>query len=344
LSKIKVLIVDDSIFMRKVLSDMLCSDSKITVVGTASNGLEALKEIEKLKPDVVTMDIEMPKMDGLTALEHIMRDNPLPVIMVSTLTQEGSDAAARALLLGAVDVVPKPANLPHMNLRKIKEDLISKVKAVACSSLKKTKRIKSKIKTGVVKAGSLSKGKVVLIGASTGGPSALLEVLSGLPKDFPVPVAIVQHMPDGPFIKSLAERLDSMSQIRVKEAHVNNLLESGLALLAPGGFHMLIEKKGVVKFSRGPLINGVRPSVDVMMNSAVSVYGENTIGVILTGMGKDGAEAMALIKKKGGCTIVEDESSCVVYGMPKAVVDMGNADVVASLSDIPGEIVKMLER
>jgi len=342
LSKTNVLVVEDSFFMRKVLSDMLISDPEINVIGTASNGLEALDKIKELMPNVVTMDIEMPQMDGLTALEHIMKENPLPVIMVSTLTQDGSDATARALLLGAVDVVPKPVNLPHMNLREIKDNLISKVKAVARSSPKKpAERSKvMRIKSSV----SLSDGKVLLMGASTGGPNALSQVLSVLPGNLPLPVLVVQHMPDGPFTKSLADRLDKISQLQVKEANVNDSLEPGLVLIAPGGAHMLIEKEGVVKFNKGPMVNGVRPSIDVMMNSAVSVYGKNTVGVILTGMGRDGADGMRYIKKKGGCTIVQDELSCVVYGMPKAVIDMGNADVVVSLSDIPKEIIRILEK
>ncbi|MDI6799691.1 MAG: chemotaxis response regulator protein-glutamate methylesterase [Actinomycetota bacterium] len=345
MSKIKTLIVDDSTFMRKVLTDMIESDPDIEVIGVASNGLEAIDKVKELKPDVVTLDIEMPKMDGLTALEILMKENPIPVIMVSTLTQEGSDATAKALLLGALDFVAKPTNMPHLNMSVIKNDLMEKIKTAAGSKVDKLdKRIGIKSdKLKGIDTKALKKNKVVLIGASTGGPNALSRVISDLPADLPAPVVVVQHMPDGPFTKSFAERIDMISAIKVKEAERSDFLRAGQVLVAPGGYHMLIEKGGQVKMNKSPLVNGVRPAVDVMMNSAAAVYGKNIIGVILTGMGSDGAQGMAQIKAKGGRTVAQDEASCVVYGMPKSVVEMGNADKVVPLNDVASEIINMLK-
>ncbi len=340
---IRVLVVDDSFFSRKRLVEMLSSDPQIQIIDTAQDGLEAIKKVAEFKPDVVTLDIEMAKMDGLTALGHIMEEHPTPVIMVSTLTKEGSEATAQALLKGAVDFIHKPTDLASVN--KIKDELNLKVKAAIKAQFS---RRPAPIPVGDLRQEPASKftavtDKIVMIGASTGGPRALIEVLPRLPKNFPLPVAVIQHMPPGPFIKSIASRIDSESNIRVVEAQDGDCLIPGTAIMAPGGYHMLIEKGGIVRLSHGPTVNSVRPSVDVMMSSGVAVYGANTIGVLLTGMGRDGADGMAVIKKKGGHTIAEHESTCVVYGMPKSVIDEGNADVVAPLERIPQEIMRMIE-
>jgi len=345
MTRVKVLVVDDSFFVRKRLVDMLSSDPEITVVDTAQNGLEAIEKIAILKPDVVTLDIEMPKMDGLTALRSIMTSNPTAVVMVSTLTEEGSHATAQALMDGAVDFVHKPTDNTNIRVTQIREELISKVKAAAIAKINGKALGKLQPASFSAKRSSMlsTSKKLVMIGSSTGGPRALIEVLPRLPKGFPVPIAVVQHMPAGPFIKSIAQRLESISNIKVREAQNDDRLEPGVALLAPGGAHMLIEKDGVVKLNHGPSVNSVKPSVDVMMNSGVSVFGRNSIGVILTGMGHDGASGMTAIKRQGGRTIAEHESTCVIYGMPKVVVDNGDADSVVPLHQVSAEIVKMLE-
>ncbi|HEY3374524.1 MAG TPA: chemotaxis response regulator protein-glutamate methylesterase [Candidatus Aquicultor sp.] len=345
MARIRVLVVDDSFFIRKRLIDILSSDPEIEVVDGAQNGIEAIEKAAMHKPDVITLDVEMPKMDGLTALDHIMKDHPTPVLMVSTLTEEGSEAAAIALLKGAIDFVHKPTELTHMRLAEIQQELITKVKNTARARPKG--RFSTPAERAVATEPSFTshKGhnKLVMIGSSTGGPRALVEVLPRLPKNFPVPIVVVQHMPPGPFIGSIAKRLDAESNIRVRQAENDDRLEPGVALIAPGGMHLLIEKGGITKFNHGPAVNAVKPSVDVMMNSGAEVYGANSIGVILTGMGHDGASGMSTIKKKGGCTIAEDSSTCVVYGMPKAVVENGDADRVVPVERVAAEIVKFLE-
>ncbi|MEW5706862.1 MAG: chemotaxis response regulator protein-glutamate methylesterase [Actinomycetota bacterium] len=341
MSQIKVLVVDDSVFTRKRLVDMLASDSEIAVIDTAQNGLEAIEKVKSLRPDVVTLDIEMAGMDGLTALGHIMSECPTPVVMVSTLTEEGSEATAQALLEGAVDFIHKPTDAVGAKLYQVKDELIAKVKAASKARLKKLSSIAPSGFNGKASFGSsVASQKLVMIGTSTGGPRALMEVLPRLPKNFPSPIVVVQHMPQGPFIKSIAKRIDNESNIRVEEAQNNDRLEPGVALIAPGGCHILIEKGGIVKFNHGPAVNSVKPSVDVMMGSGAAIYGPNSVGVILTGMGADGAKGMELIKLKGGRTIAEHESTCVVYGMPKAVIESGHADEVVPLDQIPQEIVK----
>lgn len=349
MSQVRVLVVDDSLFTRKRLIDMLSSDSEIVVIGTAQDGFEAIEKTASLKPDVVTLDIEMARMDGLTALSRIMKENPTPIVMVSTLTEEGSDATVQALMEGAVDFVHKPTDLSSAKLYQAKDELIAKVKSASKARLIGKFSATAANGTGRSNVQSRSfklangKNKLLMIGTSTGGPRALVEVLSRLPRDFPSPIAVVQHMPPGPFIKSVAKRIKAESGIEIEEAKNDERLEPGLAVIAPGGYHMLIEKGGVIKLNQGPAVNAVRPSVDVMMSSGATVYGPNTVGVILTGMGRDGANGMALVKKKGGRTIAEHESTCVVYGMPKVVIDNGNADRVVPLERVAQEIMKMIE-
>lgn len=341
LPQIRVLVVDDSYFMRKRLVEMLSADPDIHIIGIAESGLEALEKAATLKPDVITLDIEMANMDGLTALSHIMRECPTSVVMVSTLTEAGSEATVSALMSGAVDFVHKPTNFGGAKLDEVRYEIIAKVKAASSA---RPARARNSTNGDVTRKERIKlptdTNKLVMIGSSTGGPKALIEVLPRLPKDFPLPIAIVQHMPPGPFIKSIAKRLEAESAIKVREAQNGDRLEPGLALMAPGGYHMLIEKGGLLKLNNGPSVNSVKPSVDVMMSSAAAVYGSGMVGVILTGMGRDGADGMALIKKRGGRTIAEHESTCVVYGMPKSVIDAGNADSVVPLERITQEIVR----
>jgi two-component system chemotaxis response regulator CheB len=350
---VKVLIVDDSAFMRNILTSMLSSDPGITIVGTARDGLEAIEKVASLKPDLVTMDVEMPKMDGLTALRHIMEKTPVPVIMVSSLTDEGAKVTLDALDLGAVDFIPKNLSDLSVNIVMIKEILIEKIKLIARRGL--TKRpgrltdkatVESRIKDLHVTIPQRTTGErrtaVVAIGTSTGGPKALQEIITLLPKDFPVPVLIAQHMPanfTGPF----AERLNQLSKIEVREAVEGDVLKPGLALLAPGRGHMKVFKKKTMETAVTITENReeyiYRPSVDALMLSVAECFPGRALGIILTGMGNDGLKGLTELKKAGGRIFAQNEQTCVVYGMPKAIVDAGIADKVLALDEMAGEII-----
>jgi len=334
MKQIKVLIVDDSLFMQKILTDTLQSDQQISVIGTARNGEEALTRIASLHPDIVTMDIEMPKMDGLTAVQKIMESNPVPVVMISALTQRETQLALKALEYGAVDYVPKPSGSLSLNMDVVKEELLTKIKEAASANVVPAKpSIHEHFQSSVRKS-----EKVILITASTGGPPAVSQILKTLPADAP-PVLIVQHMPKG-ITKFFANGLNETCQIQVKEAVEGDRIQQGLALIAPGGFHMVVNKEKRISLNTDPPVNYVRPSGDVMMTSAAEIYGSNNVGVILTGMGSDGAQGIRAIKNKGGVTIAQDEKTCVVFGMPKIAFQTGCVDIVSPLDLIPKEIMK----
>jgi len=353
--EIKVLIVDDSAFMRKALSIMLRSEPLIKVIGTACDGIEAVEKVVSLKPDVVTLDIEMPRMDGLTALKHIMADNPLPVIMISSLTKEGAQATFEALELGAADYIPKQLSYVSLDIRNIEQELINKIKTLTrkkfFSSFAKRRSIRREasghieIKKAYSPGLWKKKADIVAIGTSTGGPPALQEVLTHLPEDFPVGIVIVQHMPEA-FTGPFADRLNRLSKIDVKEAEPGDRLSKGLAIVAHGGRHLVLKKKGTpfveVDTPEAPADSLHRPSVDVMMLSVADLFKDRIVGVIMTGMGHDGLAGMTAIKTSGGVTIAQDEDSCVVYGMPKAVVDAGLASSVVPLEGIAKEIIKFV--
>ncbi|MFH1950161.1 MAG: chemotaxis response regulator protein-glutamate methylesterase [Pseudomonadota bacterium] len=352
--KIRVLVADDSALMRVRISEMLNADPEIEVIATARDGMDALEKIMKIRPDVVTLDVEMPRLDGLNTLGYIMSEIPTPVVMVSAYTQRGAEAAFRSLEYGAVDFVPKPSGTISRDIGRIREDLIAKVKIAAKVDLGKLEFISPRgieKKRWAGKPGSMVSGKkIVAIGASTGGPRALANLLPKLPPDIAAGVLVVQHMPAG-FTRSLADRLDSECLIAVKEAREGDIIEAGQALIAPGDYHMTVEKGGVdkreaetVSLNHGPPLHGVRPSVDIMMQSAARVYGSNVVGVILTGMGSDGVEGMKRIKKFDGRTLAEHESTCVVYGMPKSAIQEGVVDKVVPLSKMADAIMDMLER
>lgn len=345
--KFRILIVDDSAFMRKSLSIMLNSDEDIEIVGTARDGMEGVALAKSLRPDLITMDIEMPRMDGLSALKIIMKEAPTSVVMVSSLTTEGAESTLKALELGAVDFIPKEMSFVSVNISEIKADLIKKVKTI-CRQTQLHKRLK-KISgmTGKNIKPSISKSfsglprdnyKAIAIGISTGGPLSLQKVIPQFSKDIRIPIFIVQHMPPK-FTKSLADRLNNMSEINVKEAQDNEEVKGGTVYIAPGGYHLNLKKMGIgkVAININPKPDNTlhRPSVDIMLDSVVSVYGKQTLAVIMTGMGHDGSESIQRLKKMGGYCLAQDEDSCVVYGMPKSVVDAGNADVIASLEKIP---------
>lgn len=353
--QIKVLVVDDSAFMRNALRSMIVSDPELKVVGVARDGVEALEMISKLKPDVVTLDVEMPKMDGLETLRHIMAKNPLPVIMVSSLTVDGAKTTLDAIDLGAVDFLPKNLSDLSVNIVNIKSLLVEKLKHIgkAKSKLKRrsvamSTKLNSHVMSKAVSKTSVqftsnNRMAVVTIGTSTGGPKALQTVIPCLPKSLPVPVLISQHMPPA-FTGPFSQRLNQLSAVLVKEAKDGEKIRPGVVYIAPGFGHMRIFKNGIDKIIKieqhSELI--YKPSVDFMMLSIADVYPGTCLGVMLTGMGNDGLKGMVAIKNSGGRTIAQDEGSCIVYGMPKAVVDSGVADKVVSLNEVAGEIINSI--
>jgi len=344
---IKILIVDDSAFMRKLLSDLFSAEPDFMVIDTARNGQDAVDKVKRLKPDLITMDVEMPIMDGITALEMIMRDTPTPVIMISSLTKAGAEATMCALELGAVDFVAKSAGIIS-SIAGIGSEIVGKARVAVDAKLPKFhgKAVKAPAIVNPLfqRTIMVSDEQIVAIGTSTGGPRALQEIITKLPGNLPCGVVIVQHMPPG-FTKSLSERLNSLSSLTVKEAEHNDVIRPGLVLIAPGDYHMTIEREGnqkIIKLNQNPPIGGHRPAVDPMMESVATAYGQRAVGTILTGMGRDGAKGVQAIKQKHGYTIAEDQSTAVVFGMPKAAIELGVIDKVAPLSAIAAEIVKAI--
>ena len=341
---IRVLVVDDSAFMRKAISMMLEEDREIDVIGTARDGLEAIEKVRELNPDLMTLDVEMPRMDGITALKQIMAENPLPVLMVSSLTVEGAHATIDALAAGAIDFIPKQLSYVSMDITKIRDDLISKIKTIAhaksrITALPMSNKVPSLKKSKTSRNGHPN-AQIVVLGISTGGPFSLQRVIPSLSEDFPLPIAIVQHMPPL-FTKSLAERLDSISRLEVCEAEDGMEVTNGKVFIAPGGLHLKFQRDGakvLIATSKLPKDSLHRPSVDVMFNSAYDVFGGRILAVIMTGMGKDGLEGAKIIKSAGGKILAQSEETCVVYGMPKAIVDAQIADAIVPLGDMAFEI------
>lgn len=341
---IKVMIVDDSALIRRILTDILNTDDEISVIATARNGKEALEKIETLKPDLVTLDIEMPIMDGITALKHIVNRYKIPVIMISTLSKEGAELTLKALDEGAVDFLPKPNNVFKLSQEEIAREIIDKIKAGSKSKIFDKKPVLQRVNTIDKKNNKYVNGEfstIVSIGSSTGGPRALQDLLSGLPKDINASIVIAQHMPSK-FTKSLADRLDSISQINVKEAEEGDILKRGYAYIAPGDYHMKIveERIGlVVRLNKNPKVMGLRPTVDNLMESVSNINKYFKIGIILTGMGSDGAKGIQLIKNCNSYTIAQDEESSIVYGMPRAAILTGSIDKILSIDKIADEVI-----
>lgn len=339
--KIRVLIVDDSLLIRQVLVEMLSSDPDVEVIGTAKDPYDAREKIKALNPDVLTLDIEMPKMDGIAFLEKIMTLRPMPVVMVSTLTQKGAAATFRALELGAVDYVSKPVeDLNKNTMRAMTEELLTKVKIA--SQAKVRARAKESV-SSVLKVSPAAKftRDMIAIGASTGGVEALREVLVRFPAHMP-PIVVVQHMP-ARFTGSFAQRLDSMCQLHVCEAKDGQKIEAGTIYIAPGDFQMTVEKNGaghLLSVKKGEKISGHCPSVDVMFSSVAKTLGSKALGVMLTGMGKDGARGMLEMKKSGAFNIGQNEQTCVVYGMPKEAFMAGAIDQQLPLEAIAEQVVE----
>jgi two-component system chemotaxis response regulator CheB len=338
---IDVLVVDDSSLMRRMISEMLNAASNIRVVGTTKDGMDAVKKTEKLRPDVVTMDVEMPKMDGLTALCCIMAKTPVPVVMLTAMGKIEAELAVKSFEYGAVDFVSKPSKTISLDIEEVKNELISKVRAASTVNVKKMgfKVVERRFIEKLLIPPKKDK-KVLIIGASTGGPQVLSEIIPKLHRTFPLAVLIVQHLPVG-FTKSFSERLSWQGSIALKEANDNDVIKSGQAFIAPSGYHTVV-KNGRIELNKKPKVNSVIPSIDVAMKSAAEAHEEKVIGVLLSGMGKDGAEGMKAIKEKGGKTIAQDELTSVIFGMPKAAIDMGVVDKVAPLPDIVDEIIRML--
>ena len=340
---VRVLVVDDSPFIRHILSKYLEAQPGITVVGEATDGLDALAKIPLLKPNVVTLDVEMPRMDGLTALQRIMAECPTPVIMLSGLTQRGARTTIQALMQGAVDFVPKPT--AATNIRNVIKELSDKIKAASGgmpSSRPPTPLAPAPPKKIKLGPSPFRKGDpVIVIGASTGGPRALQQVLSDLPADLPAAVAVVQHMPPA-FTRSLAQRLNESSALTVQEAAPGDRLARGLVLMAPGDFHLQFKEYKQVTLNQGPRRNHMRPAADVSMESAAAHHGPAVIGVVLTGMGFDGTEGARHIKDAGGKIIAEHESTSVVYGMPRQVIKAGLADHVMPLPKVALKLIELV--
>jgi two-component system chemotaxis response regulator CheB len=345
--KVKVLVVDDSAFARLTISKYLSSDPCIEVVGMARDGLDALEKVQLLDPDVVTMDVEMPKLDGIGTLERIMQSHPRPVIMLSSITAEGAEVTIRALELGAIDFFLKPSLINPTGRDEVSNDLIVKIKNAATIDVSKLVWQVKKLLAGTSRPVAArptaqqideKARRVVIIGSSTGGPRALYEVVPGIPANIPATVVIVQHMP-AKFTKSMADRLNEISQIPVKEAEAGDRLITGHVLIAPGGFHMVITPGGAINLTLDKPVCGLRPAIDVTMESLVSHYGASCLGVVLTGMGSDGTRGCAMIKAAGGNVISEDQSTCVIYGMPRSVAEAGLPDQVLPLGHISNAIV-----
>ena len=341
--KIKVLIVDDSAIVRKILTETLSGMEDIEVVGTAPDPYVARDKIISLNPDIVTLDIEMPRMDGLTFLKKLMRHHPMPVIIISSLAQNSCQIALEAMREGAVEVVAKP-NGPY-SVGDLKATLATKLRAAAAARVQNHRPVGASEAPPVKRrpgAGAVSMGqsKLVAIGASTGGTEAIATVLAGMPADGPA-VVITQHIPPV-FSRAFAERMNQSCAIEVKEAEDGDRVQPGLALVAPGNFHMVLRKdQGVfrVVIKDGPLVCYQRPSVDVMFSSVADVAGAAAVGVILTGMGSDGARGLRRMKDAGARTIAQDEASCVVFGMPKEAIRVGAADRILSLNHVAGAIL-----
>ncbi len=341
--RIRVLVVDDSALMRKLIPAILARESSIEVVGTAMDGAFALKKIEELQPDVVTLDLDMPRMDGMETLRLIMRRAPLPVILFSTHSKEGGYATLKALALGAVDFLAKPKDAAAGHLEEIADQLIAKIKVAKRAAGRKLPPVVIEEKPAPKKGtrGALPPRRVIAIGISTGGPNALQFVLSQIPADFQSTILIVQDMPEG-FTEMFAKRLDECCALEVQEARSGDLLLAGRVLICPGNRHIMARRMprgDMVVLSDGPPVNGHRPSADVLFHSVSQEFGLTAVGVLMTGMGDDGAEGLGAIKAAGGMTIAQSEDTCVVSGMPRAAILKGHANKIIPLDGIAAYLV-----
>ena len=354
--KTKVLVIDDSALMRSLLSEMINSAADMEVVGAAPDAPTAREMIKALNPDVLTLDVQMPKMDGLEFLERLMRLRPMPVVMVSAYTEAGSETTLRSLELGAVDFIGKPRADGGQSMEDYAEELVDKIRAAKTARLRKNPAASVGLTTATAApaatptrplptAGRSSGGRIIFVGASTGGTEAIKQFLSGIPADCP-PILVVQHMPES-FTASFARRLDSLCAPKVIEAQGNEKLESGTVYIAPGHSHLQLRRSAngyVTELLQTPPVNRHRPAVDVLFDSAAALAGRNAIGVILTGMGKDGAQGLLRMRNAGARTFGQDEATCVVYGMPREAFLIGAVEEQASLDDLARRVLAAVAR
>lgn len=354
---INVLVVDDSAVMLRLLSDIINSDPALHVVDTASHGVDAVRKAEELRPDVITMDVHMPRMDGLKAVDYIMRTVPVPIIMISSLTQEGAEATMQALDFGAIDFVSKPSGYVSLDIDELATEIIAKIKLAAKIRVVRSVSQAPDIDFEQKEIGLWSSGrppakhprlpraqnyqKIVAIGCSTGGPSALNEILQHFPADFQAPLVVVQHMPEK-FTEKLAELLNHRMTLRVVEAREGMRLQRGVVYIAPGGYHMTIRANHSIALQAESRRMVPCPSVDLLMTSVADVFGKNAVGVILTGMGNDGVAGMNAIKDRRGITIAQDEDTSLVFGMPKVAIESGCIDSIVPLTLVADEIMNSL--
>lgn len=342
--KVRVIVVDDSFLMRKIITDAINSDPALEVIYKAKNGKEGLEKILELNPDVVTLDINLPVMDGISVLQEVMKKQPARVIMLSAYTREGTSDTMKALELGAIDFIAKPSGEISLDIYKLKDEIISKIKLASKIELDRFLQAIAAIPHHKEKAIPLK--KLVVIGASTGGPKVVIDIMQEIPEDMPAAFLIIQHMPKG-FTATFAERISWQAKIKTKEAEEGDILLAGKALVAPAGYHMLVEKpheRLKIRLTEDPLVNFVRPSIDVTMRSVAEAWGRNTIGVILTGMGKDGLDGVKKIKEKGGTILIQNEETSVVWGMPGTIFEAGLADEVLPASKIASAIIREINK
>jgi len=349
--KTRVLIVDDSAFMRKVLEEIIRSDPKLEVVGQAKDGREAITLAQTLQPDVMTMDINMPRMDGLEATQQIMTHNPRPILIVSSESRQGAASTLRALELGAIDFVTKPSSGIDLDMKNVRDELLGKLKMAAKVRVVRTAAlhdhsvaVEPRPHAQTVKESGTSEARLplVVIAASTGGPATLMRLMPRFPKDFPAAAVLVQHMP-ATFTSQLSLQLTEVSAIRVKEAEANEALQPGTFYVCPGSHHLRISMTGRIKLDDGPRISGYRPCADVAFESAAAFGGANVVGVVLTGMGNDGAKGVQAVKAARGCVLSQDEASSVIFGMPAEAIRTGVVDQVVGIDEMYSAIEKYLE-
>ncbi|MCS6831474.1 MAG: chemotaxis response regulator protein-glutamate methylesterase [Armatimonadota bacterium] len=341
---VRVLIIDDSVVIRQLLKDIFARDGGIEVVGVASDPIEGYDKIVQLKPDVLTLDVEMPRMDGITFLEKLMRSHPMPVVMISTLTREGSEVTLKALELGAVDFIAKPTQSIFTGMAALSHEITTKVKGAAHARVHPKQAHVAPVEMPQASARRIiGANQLVAVGASTGGPEAIRQVLQGLPAQVP-PIVIVQHMPPV-FTRSFAERLDKLCAVRVKEAEDGEALQPGHAYIAPGDYHLQVARNGSAYRARvvqTEPVNRHRPSVDALFDSVLQASGASTVAVLLTGMGADGAKGLKKLRDIGAHTIAQDEETCVVFGMPREAIQLGGAEFVLPLPQIARKVVELL--
>lgn len=335
----RVLIVDDSPLIRRLLGDMIGAEHDLEVVGYAQDGEEAVAKVRELRPDVVTMDVEMPRCSGLEALRRIMVMSPVPVVMVSSLTKSGAKESIEALQCGAIDVVAKPANGPS-DFERVRDELLQKLRAARLAHVSRRAE-RPHTPSQKLAPGGLDDSRIVLIASSTGGPRALTTLFERLPSGFPAPILLVQHMPPG-FTESLAQRLGRAGPVQCREAREGEPPCPGVALIAPGGHHLVVTPRGLLSLDDGPPVHGVRPSADSLFRSAAALYGSRCLALVLTGMGRDGAEGALALRGTGATVYGEAESTCTIYGMPRAAKSIGGVDEEYPIHDMADAVVRSM--